>query len=88
MERHGENIRYSSFSFIQDIMSFLIKYLLSFHDLIEIIFHSLLHLKQDHGFNFVYPYLQTKNISPSCTFNSNQYPSFKLYNIKDKVQTS
>ena len=71
-------------SSIQDFLSFLVSYFLSFPELIKIFFYCLLHSKQDHGFTFVYPYLQTENMSSSCIPNSDQDPSFEPHNINDQ----
>ena len=74
MERNGEKIRYSSVNLLQDILSFLIKKFLSFPNLVKIFFDCLLHSKQGHGFTPIYPYLRTKTISSSCTYDFDQDP--------------
>ena len=56
---------------------------MSFLELIKVIFHFLLHSKQDHGFTSTYPSFQTENMSPSCTLNFDQDPSFQTHNINE-----
>ena len=80
---HDENIRYPSFSFLQDVLSFLVKIFLSFPKLVKIVFHYSLHSKLNHEFTPIYPSLRTKSISSSCTFDFDQDPSFEPHDIKD-----
>ena len=81
METHEEKIRYSSFSFLQDV-SFFVNFFLYFPNLVKTVFHSSLHSKQNHEFTPVYPYLRTEIISSSRTFDFEQDPSFEPRDIK------
>ena len=40
-----------------------------------------MHSKEYHGFTFVYPSLQTENVTSSYTFDFDQDPSFEFHNI-------
>ena len=75
MERHGKKLRYSSVNLLQDILSFLVIFFLSFPKLVKRISHCLLHSKQGHGFTPVYPSFRTENISSACTYDFDQDPS-------------
>ena len=83
MEIHDEKIRYSSFGFLQDLLSFLVNFFLSFPKLFKTTFHCSLHSKQNHEFTLVYPSLRTESISSSYTFDFDQDPSFEPHDIKD-----
>ena len=80
---HDENIRYSSFSFLQDVLSFFVNILLYFPKLVKTVFHYALHSKQNHEFTPVYPSLRTESISSSYAFDFDQDPSFEPHGIKD-----
>ena len=82
METHEEKIRYSSFSFLQDLLSFLVNFFLSFPKIVKTVFHCSLHSKQNHEFTHVYPSLWSESISSSCTFDFDQDPSFEPHDIK------
>ena len=79
---HDQRIRYSGFSFIQDVLSFFVNILLSIPSLVKIVFHYALHSKQNHEFTHIYPSLQNESISLSCTFYFDQDPSFEPHDIK------
>ena len=83
MEMHAEKIRYSSFSFLQDVLSFFVIFFLSFRKLVKTVFHCSLHSKQNHEFTHVYPSLRIESISSSHTFDFDQDPSFEPHDIKD-----
>ena len=82
MEMHDEKIRYSSFIFLQDVLSFLVKFFLSFPKIVKTVFHCSFPSQQNHEFTHVYPSLWTKSISSSCTFDFDQDPSFEPHDIK------
>ena len=79
---HDKKMRYSSFSFLQDVLSLLVKFFLSFPKLVKTVFHCSLHTKQNHEFTPVYPSLRTESIPSLCMFDVDQYLSFKPYDIK------
>ena len=83
MERHGKKIRYSSLNLLQDILSFLVNFFLLFPKLVKEISHGLLHSKQCHGLTPVHPFLRTKGISSSCTYDFDQDPSVKPHKNND-----
>ena len=82
MKMHDEKIRYSSFSFLQDVISFFVNFFLYFPKLVKIVFHCSLHSKQNHEFTHVYPSLRTERISSSCPLDFDQNPSFEPHDIK------
>ena len=79
---HDKRIRYSSFSFIQDVLSFFETFLLSLPKLVKIVFHYALHSKQNHEFTHVYPSLWTESIPPPCTFDFDRDISFETHDLK------
>ena len=83
MEMHDEKIRYSNFSFLQDVLSFLVNFFLFFPKIVKIVFHCPLHSKQNHEFTPIYLSLRTESISSSYTFDFDQDPSFEPHDIKD-----
>ena len=83
MERHGKQIRHSSLNLLQDILSFLVIFFLSFPNLVKEISHGLVHSKQGHGLTHVHPSLRTKDIPSSCTYDFYQDPSVKPHKNND-----
>ena len=76
-----EKTRYLRSIFLQKILDFLVNILISFPKFIKIIHHGLFHSKQCFELNHVYPSLQTKSISSSCTTNFNPYLSPEILDI-------
>ena len=83
MERHGEKISYSTLNLLQDILSLLVIFFLSFPKIVKEISHYLLHSKQGQGLTPVYPSLRTKSIPSSCTYVFDQDTSAKPHKKKD-----
>ena len=79
---HGERVRYSSFCFFQDALSFLVSLFLSFPKFIKTAFHGSFHSKQSYECILVYPYLWTESIASSCKFDFDQYLSPETHDIK------
>ena len=79
MEKHGEKIWYSSLNLLQDILSLLVNFFLSFPKLVKEISHGLLHSKQGLGPTPVHPSLGTEGISSPCTYDFDQDPSVNLH---------
>ena len=66
----GEN-KYLKLSFFQDIIFFVVNYLLSFPEHARQFFFYLLHFNDDHGNpEIVYPSLRIIQISPQISANS------------------
>ena len=77
-----KRIRYSSFSFLLDFLSFFLNLLLYIPKLVKIVFHYGLHSKQNHEFTPVYPSLRTEIFPSPCMFYFDRYLSFKPHDIK------
>ena len=77
--RKGQETIYKKW---QDVLSFLVKLLLSFPKLVKTTFHYALHSKQHHEFTPIYPSLRTEIIPSPCMFDFDWDLSFKPHEIK------
>jgi len=81
MERHLRKTRYQSLNFLQEILFFFIRYLLSFSEHVKRIFLHLLYLNEDYKsthdspFKIVYHYFEVANASPYCIGDPEQDPN-------------
>ena len=57
IEMHDQRIRYPSFNFLLDALSFFVNILLSIPKLVKIFFHHALHSQHNHEFTPIYPSL-------------------------------
>jgi len=77
MKGQYKKIMYQILSFIQDVIFYVVNYLLSFLDHIKSIFNFLLYLNEYHRTPLVYPSLKAVNISPSCITDLDQSLPYK-----------
>ena len=79
---HDQRIRYPSYSFLLDALSFYVNFLLSIPKLVKTSFHYALHSQQNHEFTHVYPSLQTESFPSPCIFEFDHDISFKPHELK------
>ena len=80
---HDQRIRYSSFIFLQDVLSFFINLLLSIPKSIRTFFQYALPPKQNHEFTLEYPSLRIESPLSQCTFDLDRNLSFETHDLKD-----
>ena len=83
MERYDEKIIYSTVYLLQDVLSFLVNFFLYFPNPVKIVFHFLLHSKENHEFTPIYPSLKIERISSSFAYDFDQELLFEPHEIKD-----
>ena len=79
---NDKRIRYSSFNFLLDALSFFVNLLLSIPKLVKTVFHYALHSQQNHQFTPVYPSLRTESFPSPCTFDFDRDLSFEPHDLK------
>ena len=67
MDRLEKKMRYLRFSFLHNVLDFLVNIYFSFPKFVRIVYHGLVHHKKSHEFTPIYPSMLTEIISLSRT---------------------
>ena len=79
---HGERSRCSSLHFLQEDLSYLVSFFVSFPKFIRTVFYGSTHSEQSYEYILVYPYLQTESVASSSTSGFDPDFSPRAHDVK------